>query len=204
MMSDIDDQRLKVLREAEQLKMQGEFVRALALLEELIADDPDDVVVLEEIADNELSLENFDRSEVAARRAVTLDKESYTGHYILGFIASHAGQWKESATELRLANALKPNNPEILRCLGWSLFSDGDHVQGVVTLERALNLDSANVLTLCDLGVSYVQLQNFAKAKALFDRAIELDPSNTRALDCQQMVQRLQKHVDSVRPVEGK
>lgn len=198
-----DDQRLQALRTAEQCKMDGQYAQALPILETLLADDPDDVVVLEEIADNELSLEHFERSERAAQRAVAIDASSYTGHYILGFIASHRAQWKASIDELKIANTLKPNNPEILRCLGWSLFSGGEHVPGMVTLERALNLDSGNTLTLCDLGITYVQMQNFSKARALFERALQIDPGNERTLECLQMLARLQKHVDGVRPAKN-
>ena len=50
-----------------------------------------------------------------------------------------------------------------------------------MTLERALNLDSESPLTLCDLGVSYLQMQNFPKAKALFERALQLDPDYVEA-----------------------
>jgi Flp pilus assembly protein TadD len=94
---------------------------------------------------------------------------------------------------LRKANSLKSNNAEILRCLGWALFNSGQKAQGIVTLERALNLDSESALTLCDLGVSYLQVQNFAKARALFGRALDLEPDNPRAKECMEAVERLMK-----------
>lgn len=177
--------------------MDAKYDEALAILEQLLLKDPDNSVIFEEIADNELSLEHYDRALAAAQRAIVLDPESYTGHYILGFLASHREEWEVSVTELKLANHYKPNNPEILRCLGWALYSKGEPAMGLVTLERALNLDADNTLTLCDLGVAYVQGQNFRKARALFQRAIDLEPENGRALDCLQMVDRIQKHLAS-------
>jgi tetratricopeptide (TPR) repeat protein len=184
-------------RHAEDLKMDGKYEEAIALLEQMLITDPNNVEALEEIADNELSLEHYDRAATAARSAIAIDKESFTGYYILGFVASHFERWDESVQMLRTANGLKHNNPEILRCLGWSLFNSGDNVDGVVTLERALNLDATNPLTLCDLGVVYLRMNNFAKAKALFQRALDVDPGNARAADCLQMAGRIEEHAQS-------
>ena len=181
------------LEEAEKLKLMGRSEDALVILEQLLIEDPENVSALEEVADNELNLEHFDRAEAAAKRSVTLDDESYTGHYILGFLRSAAQEWEEGIKHLKRANAIRPNNAEILRCLGWALFNAGQKAQGVVTLERALNLDDENPLTLCDLGVAYLQTRNFTKAKYLFDRALELDPENPKALECVKAMQKLEE-----------
>jgi tetratricopeptide (TPR) repeat protein len=184
---------LELLEQAEQLKLTGKHEEALMILENLLLDDPSNVSALEEVADNELSLERYDRAEVAANQSIALDAGSYTGHYILGFIRSHQEKWEEALSRLREANKLKPNNPEILRCLGWVLFNMNQKPQGIVTLERSLNLDHDNTLTLCDLGVAYLEMRNFGKARALFLRALDLDPTNPRAKECVSAVERLQK-----------
>lgn len=175
--------------------MAGQHKEALEILEKLLTEEPENVSALEEIADNELALEHTNRAHKAAKQAVDLDNDSYTGHYILGFLHSQKDKWNESLKHLQRANNLKPNNPEILRCLGWALFNSGQRTQGIVTLERALNLDSDNPLTLCDLGVTHLQVQNFGKAKALFTRALDLDPENARARECREAVERLEKAV---------
>jgi len=183
---------LERLERAEQLKLMGKHEEALAILEQLLIEDPENVPALEEVADNEVSLNHYARAERAAKQAVAICR-SYTGHYILGFIRSQENSWTEALKELREANALSPNNPEILRCLGWALFSAGQRAQGVVTLERALNLDQGNPLTLCDLGVAYLHVHNITKATSLFQRAIEIDPENDRAREGIQMAKRLEK-----------
>lgn len=192
-------QVLDRLEQAEKLKLQGEHMDAIAILEELLLEDPENTAAFEEIADNELSLGRFTRAEIAATQAIALDTDSYTGYYILGFLHSRAERWTEAVECLRKANALKPNNGEILRCLGWALFCGTERAQGIVTLERALNLDSDSSLTLCDLGVAYLQIQNFPKSKRLFERALDVDPENLRARECMQAVERLSQVVDGVR-----
>ncbi|MDO8469050.1 MAG: tetratricopeptide repeat protein [Candidatus Peribacter sp.] len=187
---------LERLECAEQLKLAGKHEEALKILEELLMEDPENVPALEEVADNELSLGHFARAERAAKRAVAIGKKSYTGHYILGFVRSHEEKWDHALKELKIANALSPNNAEILRCLGWALFNAGQRAQGIVTLERALNLDQENPLTLCDLGSGYLQVQNLRKARTLFQRALEIDPENERAKECVLMAERLLKVVE--------
>ncbi len=189
------DQIETIFIQAEQLKFDGKYSEALGLLEELLAADPENVMALEELADNELSLGQYERARVAANRALALDTNSFAAHYILGFVASHVEDWSTSIQELKIANALDQNNPEILRCLGWSLFSSGKMIEGMVTLERALNLEEQNPLILCDLGVVYLQSKNFQKSKSLLRRALDLDPKSVRVRECLDMVERVEKHV---------
>lgn len=181
------------LQYIEDCKVAERYQEALSLLENLLTLHPDHVLLLEEIADTELSLNHYDRAEVAAKRALALDDESYTGHYIIGFIASHRREWASSVASLKQANHLHPNHPEILRCLGWSLFNAGEETAGIVTLERSLNIQPDNTFTLCDLGVVCLQMQNFSKARALFSRAVELEPESERAKDCLHMVERFER-----------
>ena len=178
--------------------MAGEHTEALALLEEILCDDPENITALEEVADNELSMEHYLRAETAALRAIALDTTSYTGHYILGFLHSSGEDWDPALTHLQLANKYQSNNAEILRCLGWALFRHGACPQGVVTLERALNLERDNTLILCDLGVVYLQLRRFAKARALFLHALDVEPENERASECVQAVEKMEKKMRGV------
>ncbi len=184
----------QILVKAEELKFDGKYADALALLEELLVMDPDNVTALEELADNELSLGRYERAKLAAAHVLRLNKDSYTAHYILGFIASHSEDWDASIVELKIANSLEQNNPEILRCLGWSLFSAGKKIEGMVTLERALNLEEQNPLILCDLGVACLRSNEFTKSKALLSRALDIDPANSRVKECLEMVKRIEKH----------
>ena len=188
-----DDQTMTVLEEAERLKLGCQHEESIALLEGLLSRDPGNVAALEEVADNELSLERYDRALVAAKQAVALDPESYMGHYILGFALSLKEDWEKAVEELTVANRIQPNNAEILRSLGWVLFKKGDRVRGIVTLERSLNLDSDNILCLCDLGVCYLEVRNYQKASALLGRTLDLDPGNERARECSEMVSRMKR-----------
>ena len=175
---------LEALENIEALKLKGEHEKSISEAQRLLVDDPNCVPALEEIADNYVSLDQFERAKKAATHALKLDKNSYTGYYILGFLSSHKQEWEESLAFLAKANELHPNNPEILRCLGWATFNVNKRSQGIVILERALNLDPENSLTLCDLGICYLQVKNFSKSVELLKKAMEIDPENKRIQEC--------------------
>lgn len=189
-----DHPSASLLDEARSLKFEARHEEALGILEELLIADPNNVEALEEVADNELSLGQYERAEQAAKSVLILDPRSCNAHYIVGFVASQKERWSDSVTSLKLANASEPNDPEILRCLGWSLFSLGEEVEGLVTLERALNLEPENPLILCDLGVVCLKLRDFTKAISLLERALEIDPTNDRARECLEMSRRIETH----------
>ena len=175
---------LVALEKIESLKLNGEHEKSIKEAQKLLCDDPNCIAALEEIADNYVSLDQFDRAEKAANHALKLDKDSYTGYYILGFLTSHQQEWPRAIKNLTKANELHPNNPEILRCLGWATFNVNKRSQGIVILERALNLDSESSLTLCDLGICYLQTKSFDKAVELLKKASDIDPDNKRIQEC--------------------
>jgi len=175
---------LEALEQIESFKLNGEHEKSITEAQKLLCIDPDCVAALEEIADNYVSLDKYDKAEKAAAQALKLDKNSYTGYYILGFLASHKQDWETAIENLKKANDLHSNNPEILRCLGWATFNANKRGQGIVILERALNLDPENSLTLCDLGICYLQTKCFDKAVELLKKAMEIDPDNKRIQEC--------------------
>jgi len=178
------DNVLEALENVEQLKLAGKHEESIKEATKLLVDDPDCVAALEELADNYVSLNDFSKAKKASERALLLYNDSYTAHYILGFIASSQQAWSVASKELTVANNLRSNNPEILRCLGWALFNNEQRTKGIVVLERALNIDPENSLTLCDLGICYLQTKNFEKSTELLRKACELDPNNKRAREC--------------------
>ncbi len=172
---------LERLSRARALKEKCEYQEAVRLLEDLFTEDPGSAAVLEEIAENEWCLRHVRRAFLAARRAVMLYKESAMGSFILGLVALQKREWGPAVEFLQRANRSQPDTPDILRSLGWALFHQGETVQGVVTLERALNLEDGNTDTLCDLGEVYLTLRCIPKARSLFLRVLDIDPGNGRA-----------------------
>lgn len=156
----------------------------MKLAEEAASIDPLCFEALEEIADNALFLNNLEKSKNAAQFVIELSPESETAHYILGFIHIQERNFDIAIKHLKQANEAYPNNPEILRSLGWAYFMAGKDFKGIIILERALNLQNDDILILCDLGVCYMKNQQVKKALDLFYRALEIDNNDARVIEC--------------------
>lgn len=174
------------LERSEDAKVNGEYEKALKIAQSILIKDPSCIEAAEEVIDNLLSLQEFSEAEKVANFVLSTNEESYIANYALGFIYLTDNLNDLALGYLQKANKFSPNNPEILRCLGWATFQVDNKLKGLVTLERALNLRSDDPLILCDLGVCLLQEQVFHKAIGLFKQALKIDSSNTRAQDCLQ------------------
>lgn len=175
---------MEKLSESEEYKMQGDHHKALQIAQKILEKMPDCLPAAEEVADNLLSIKEFEKAKNVALYILSLDAKSSIANYVIGFLLLTDNKNKKALPFLKMANDGSANNPEILRCLGWSLFHTGDEIAGIATLERALNLRSDDPLILCDLGVCLLQKHIFEKSITLFERALSLDPSNDRASEC--------------------
>lgn len=173
-----------LLEEAEVKKQNGEHKEAIGICERILNYDLDFTEAYEEIADNYLTLREYQKAKRALDRAICLDPTSPNGNYLMGFVYSCMGKWKVSIEYLERADELFPNHPEILRCLGWSLYHYGQKKQGLILLERASNLSPSDTLVLTDLGVLYMNEKNFERSMRLFTKVLNIDPSNDKAREC--------------------
>ncbi|MEQ1849887.1 MAG: tetratricopeptide repeat protein [Candidatus Peribacteraceae bacterium] len=182
------------LEQAEHLRRSGRHTEAIDVLSKVLTQSPDDIHALEELADNELNLEHFDRAETAALHVLSLMPTSAVALYILGAVYAHRERFGDAVLHFRNANALAPNTPEILRALGFALFQSGAETAGIATLERALSLEPANPLILCDLGVAHLSQGQTERARTLLSEALSIDAVSECAKECADMLQRIEQN----------
>ncbi len=181
---DVTSEYTDLLKIADERKLMGDHGEAIEICESILCDDPYCTEAFEEIGDNYLSLREFDKAVKALDRAVEINPVSANAHYLLGFTYSAVSDWDESIGELEMADELEPNHPEILRCLGWSIFHSGRKRQGLVILERASYMAQDDSLILCDLGVCYLNDRQFEKAEDIFMAVLNIEPENDKAREC--------------------
>lgn len=173
-----------LLEEAERKKQNGQHKEAIRICEKILNYDLDFTDAYEELADNFLTLREYQKAKRALERAISLNPQSPNANYLMGFVYSCIGKWKTSVTYLEHADDMMPNHPEILRCLGWSMYHEGQKKRGVILLERALSLAMDDMLILTDLGVLHMNEKNFDRAALMFKKVLILDPENEKAREC--------------------
>ena len=115
--------------------------------------------------------------------------------------------YRGALAELAIARRTLPNNSHVLELTGYIARRQGKHEEGLQSLERALQLDPRNFLTLQQIAFSYQNLRRYADTAAILDRAIEIksDDVETKVaravleLDWKADTRPLHQTIDSVR-----
>jgi len=179
-----DSTIVQLLEKSEQLKKEGDFEKAIQILQKIILENAECIEAYEELGDNYLSLRELDKAEKALMQALKLNNASANAHYLLGFLFSLQQKWYKSVEELLIADKIFSNHSEILRCLGWSLYNSNRWGQGIAILERSHTLNPQDANILCDLGVCYMSSTHYKEAKKTFESVIRLNPVSDQAREC--------------------
>ncbi len=187
----------ELLQIATELKSSGNSMEAIKVLHSILIDDYMCVVAYEELGDNYISLRQLDKAEKALDQAVKINPDSSNARYLRGFLYSLQEKWNNSVTELEYANEIAPNHPEILRCLGWSLYNENRGQRGLAILERSESLRPSDPNILCDLGVCYMNSSDYQNARKSFQKVIDMNPQSDQARECMNFLNLLEnKHVN--------
>ncbi len=191
---------IAMLQKAEELKNEGNCEEAIKLLQTIILEEPGCTEAYEELGDNYLSMRESLKAQKALLRAIELNSKSSNAHYLLGFLFSIKEDWKNSVEELKQADEIAPNHPEILRCLGWAVYNSNRRGQGISILERSRNLSPFDPNILCDLGVCYMNSIQYEKAEEVLKMALKIDPNSDQARECLKVLEALKS---SMSPENG-
>ena len=112
-----------------------------------------------------------------------------------------------AVAELEIARHTLPNDARIFELKGYIERRQGHWEESTRNLERAIDLDPRNLLTLDQIAISYGDLRRYAQQKASLDRALAINPNNgetkvTRSLvelDWKADTQPLHQMIDSIR-----
>jgi serine/threonine protein kinase/Tfp pilus assembly protein PilF len=80
--------------------------------------------------------------------------------------------------ELEVAAKTLPNSASVFELKGYIQRRQGKQEEAVRSLERAIDLDPRNTVTLQQIALTYRRLRRFAKQKSVLDRASAIEPSN--------------------------
>lgn len=119
-----------------------------------------------------------------ARTAIAADSSYAPAHLLMGLVYAEQEQFPLAATSFEQAYQLAPGDPEIGNAYGWFLCSQGRENEGLPLLERAANNPYYATPTRAwsNAGLCLLRKKDEVGAEARFLRAVQVDPSNVRAL----------------------
>ena len=171
------------LRRANELKEAGKIDEAITECNRVISRNPSNSVAYELVGDCFLVQHEYEKAGKALKYGVKLSPDSANMNYLLGFLHSALRHWPSSVKYLSKSNDAFPNNAEILRCLGWSVFHKGEEENGIAMLCRARamfvkDVGREDVWTLMDLAVTYMTSYRLKEAKPIVEEILKIEPDN--------------------------
>lgn len=131
-----------------------------------------------------LQLGQYDQAIGSLQEAIRLDPKEFDSYRALALAYFNAQRFEEVGPTLDKAAALS-NAPkakyEIARMRGATAFNLGHYREAATALEQALSIQRGNADDVLQLGLAYVQLDQYDKAEEYLKQAVALRPDNEAA-----------------------
>jgi serine/threonine protein kinase/Tfp pilus assembly protein PilF len=167
------------------------FLQAVDLLNEAVAHDPAFFQAYYQLASAHGNLyflgydhtpERLALAERATQAALRL--RPYAGEAHLARAENlYEGQldYNGALAELEIASQSLPNDPKVFELTGYIQRRQGKQEEALRNLERAVELDPRNALTLQQLALSYELVGRYPEAKSVWDRVLAIEPNDVEA-----------------------
>jgi len=176
----------KLFAQASDAMADGDFVRAVAIADQLTAELPDDAAAWLLRAESLLASGAEDETLEAARRAVELgavelDAEPGRAHRILGLAAWRCERLSLAQQSLQRALELSGRNPELLAEFAWFMASERGPRLAEETAREAVEANETSSTAWAALGLVEFRLHRREQAEESLRRALALNPSDVYA-----------------------
>lgn len=176
-----------LFKKAEEYFHKSQWLKALAAYQKILQRPEVSPLGLEEAfvraGECHLNLQIFGEAEDYFRQAAAINPYNPEPHYYLGVLFTKTSRWVEAVFELKLALQLHPQEPAILRALGWAFFLTGRGNAGEKLLRRCLKINQKDLFASCDLAVLYLNSAAFAKAEKVIADAEKIAPRHPLLLN---------------------
>ena len=172
------------LGRAEALFQMDRTDAAVEVLHALVRDYPLIASVHTALGDAQRRLENYAAAVAAYTDALALldqtHERSWFLFYARGISNDKLGNWVEAEADFRQALLLRPNQPQVLNWLGYSLVEQRRNLDEALNMiERAVALRPNSGYIVDSLGWVLYRLGRYDEAVAPMERAVELEPNDS-------------------------
>jgi Flp pilus assembly protein TadD len=120
---------------------------------------------------------HWQEAEQEYQKALSVQPENPAAANNLAYLLlEHGGNTDVALSLAQAARRVMPNSPNTADTLAWAYISKGAFGSAVDLLQEATNTSPANPTYHYHLGVAYQKSHDAARAKAQFERALQLHP----------------------------
>jgi Flp pilus assembly protein TadD len=173
-----------MVRVASNFDAMGDRPAAIARLEEISTERPDDIDSLSTLGDLQRADEQYLASAETYGRVIAITGGDSPGDwrffYVRGIAYERAGEWEKAEADFRRALELRPDQPSVLNYLGYSLVDQGlklDEALGLI--EKAIAASPRDGYIIDSLGWAYYRLGRFDEAVVELEKAVLLRPTDS-------------------------
>jgi tetratricopeptide (TPR) repeat protein len=172
------------LQEADLLAALNRPQEAVALLDQLIAANPENPDLLAQAGDVLRNTGNYDGAVGYYDRALAAAGQpapagAWTLYFDRGICEDETGHWEAAQADMQAALGLSPNQPYVLNYLAYSWALRGERLdEAHDMLQEAVGLDPNDGAVIDSLGYVDLRQGHTKAAMALLTQAVELDPDD--------------------------
>ena len=167
---------------ARALAEQERYSEALALLSELLIEDPDNLRLQEAIAYVQYRRGDLEAAEERYKTVLEQSPFRPDALYNLGLLLLEDGAEVEARPYLARAYEVSPEDPDVLYAYSEALFRTGRQQTGLSILDELRNITDLPVEYLRSAGSRYAEAEFYADALVLYDRLLSQSPEDAPAL----------------------
>ncbi len=171
---DVCDDAFDALRAAD-------YVRAVALADQLAAEKPDDAVVRAIRAQALLGADAGEAAVDEAQHAARLDPQSHYAHRLLGMAAWRAGRLTLAQQSFERAVQLSGRRPEVLADYAWFMATERGPRLAERAAKEAVEAGPEQSTAWAALGLAQHKLHQRHEAQASLRQALQLNPNDLYA-----------------------
>jgi tetratricopeptide (TPR) repeat protein len=161
---------------------------ALKVLEQALNGTEDDIRTYAGIGDILRELDRCEEAVGAYTKAITLvgkpQERHWTMFFTRGIANERAKHWPAAEADLKMALALRPQQPSVMNYLAYSWVDRGINIdEGIEMLKRAVELQPQDGYIVDSLGWAYFRLGNYKTAAEYLEQAVMLEPGQSTIND---------------------
>lgn len=166
---------------AQLLSVEGQFAKAIPLLEQVVRKDPDEKRSYSLLAMAYINTNQYPRAIAIMRRLLALDPDAMVAYYYMG--AVYGTYLKQTGLALQMYTKIlqrDPRNTSVYNAIAQIYVDKGDLNKAIQTLNTAFGQGVDDVTLQLRLSALYYQVKNFSKAAEVLQEVLQRTPSSNK------------------------